>query len=220
MSGGPEEENAAARRRDGEGAPDEGRERPEGPGDDSAPPHWRDAHIPRYQGGTHTRMDQPVGDLPAGLILRGLSVVPFVIVGLLAFLAAVSLLVIVVFGSGGGQTLASWVRGRSGGQIAAGIMQLLGLELACGAVILLCWLALRYGFKERARAWFWATSTVVGAAGAALVIVVQLSDPHAYSSASIGGHDWLVGLALFLLMTVTSTLRWRRRCLSEDVDEA
>lgn len=183
---------------------------PVGDLDGSPLPDWRDAHLPRYEGGTHMRIGQSLGEVPAGLVLRSLSVVPFVVVGLVAFLAAVSLLAIVLLGGGGGQSLASWVRGRSGGQIAAGILQLLGLELACAAVIVISWRALRYGFRAEARAWFWLVSAAIGGAGAVSLFVVRLADPSVVDSISLGGHDWLVLLALFGLMATTSVLRLRQ----------
>jgi hypothetical protein len=223
MNGAPEEEDAAARRRDGGGAPDDAPERPERTddvGDGATLPDWRDAHLPRYQGGTHARVGQPAAEIPPGLIIRGLSVVPFVVLGLLAFLGAVSLLLIVVFGSGSGQSIVSWMRGRSGGQIAAGILELVGLELGCGAVMLVSWLAIQYGFKEQARAWFWVVATAIGAAGTALVIAVSAAGARSYGSVSVSGHNWLVALPLFVLMTVASALRLRRRRRSGHVDEA
>lgn len=193
-----------------EAAPESGAGREEVPDDDdSGLPDWRDANLPRYQGGTHRRIEEPM-ELPSSVVLRTLSVVPFLIVGLLAFLAAVSLLAIVVFGSGSGQSLASWVRGRGGGEIVTGILQLIGLEAACGAVILVCWLALRYGFKAEARRWFWASSATVGAAGAALVVVLRTATPHTLESVSVSGQDWLAPVVLFALMLVTAALRLRR----------
>lgn len=173
-------------------------------------PDWRDAGLPRYRGGTHRRPPETPHNVPLDFLMRAVTVVPFVILGVLVFLAAVSLLVIVVFGQGRGSTLLSWLHSHSAGQIALGLLELLGLEAAFAGLLGVLWLAVREGVKERSKSWFWPVSLVFGLCGAAAVLGTRLLYPHALS-ASMSGHDWLAPLVLAVYLVAAAAYRMRRR---------
>lgn len=184
-------------------------DRPDEPDPDELP-DWRDAGLPRYQGGTHRRLEEAPANLRLDFLVRAVTVVPHVIVGLLSFLAGISLLVIVVIGSGGGPSVLAWAHGRNAGQIAFGVLELFGLEAACAGIIVVMWLAVREGAKARPRAWFWPLNLAVGVCAAAVVLVARLLSPHMLTRASLGGHDWLAPLVLAVYLTVAAAYRLRR----------
>jgi hypothetical protein len=173
-------------------------------------PDWRDAGLPRYQGGTHRRIEEPPAELPLGFLVRAATVVPYLILGMLVFLAGISLLVIVLFGSGPGPSLLAWAHGRDAGQIAFGVLELFGLEAACAGVIFVMWLAMREGAKERPRAWFWPLSLFIGLCGVAGVLGARLLYPHVLIRASLGGHDWLAPLVLAAYLAAAAAYRLLR----------
>ncbi len=116
----------------------------------------------------------------AGGFLRILSVTPFLVLGVVAVIALFSWALLFVFGFGEQETLWKWASGRPAGEVFTGLVVVLGLGLACAAVLVLAIWAALYGFREDASAGFWLVwQGLALAALCALVIVETLAAARA-----------------------------------------
>jgi hypothetical protein len=118
-----------------------------------------------------TDSEQAAAAFSRAWMLRAASVVPFVVLGMSSLIAAVSSLVIAVFGRAGLPSIVHWRLAGSAGQ-KAGVVALLVLTVLvpAGLVAVSVRAALR-GMRPRAGRWFWwSTAAVATAFGVALMV--------------------------------------------------
>lgn len=147
-----------------------------------------------------------------GLLLRSLSVIPFVSLGVLGVLAFVSWLAVLVFGVGTSRgAVWTWARGRSAGEVFPQVLLMLAIGAGCAAVIVLSISATMYGFRERQPWFFWPAAQVVFSALAVLLVVGRAAAPALMQELGLTGIQWWVVFALLAFAMTVVGLRMRRR---------
>ena len=102
----------------------------------------------------------------AGLVLRAVSVVPFIALGVLGVLSLVTWAAVFVFGVGNDNgAVWTWAQGKPAGEILVQVALMLLLGVACLGVAVGSIYATMIGVKERQPRWFWLVAqTVFGGA--------------------------------------------------------
>jgi hypothetical protein len=148
-----------------------------------------------------------------GLILRTLSVIPFLLTGALGVVALATWLIVLVFGVGIARDSAwSWAAGRPVGEVIYQFMLLLLIGVACAAIIVLSIFATGIGFRTVQPRWFWrVTQGIFILIGLALGFGRTLA-PVFMEDIGLTGRDWFFffGLAVFSVL-VTGARRRRQR---------
>jgi hypothetical protein len=177
-------------------------------------PRDRDAAAERH-GAVPEDSDSPGQGGPreesvGSLLLRGASVVPFVMLGVMAVIAVVAWVLVFVFGLGLEEgPVWDWAEGRSGWEVISQV----GLALLAGlvpvGVLVLSMLATSYGVRERQAAWFWPLTQVVFMAVVLLLVALDQYRPGALADAGISGRDWWLIFGWAAYAVVMSGLRMR-----------
>jgi hypothetical protein len=147
----------------------------------------------------------------AGLVLRVVSVIPFVALGVLGVLSLVSWAAVFVFGVGNDNgAVWTWAQGRPLGEVIVQVALMLLLGLACLAVAVGSICATMIGVKERQPRWFWLVAQLVF--GGLLILLIWGSRAHADVMQQLeltGLTFWFMFVWLAFSMTVAG-LRMRR----------
>jgi hypothetical protein len=148
----------------------------------------------------------------AGLLLRAVSVVPFVAMGVLGVLALVAWAAVFVFGVGNSNgPVWRWAQGKPPHVVVTQVSLLVLLGLACAGVAGLSVFATAYGFRERQPRHFWPVAEAVF--GALLVLLVWASGAHPGVMRELGlsGTQWWFVFVWLAFSMVVVGLRMRRR---------
>lgn len=146
-----------------------------------------------------------------GLVLRALSVIPFVALGVLGVLAFVSWIAVLVLGVGTARgAVWTWARGRSAGEIVPQVALMLLIGAGCAAVVGLSIYATMYGFRARQPWFFWPAAQVVFSALAVLLVVGRAAYPALMQELGLTGAQWWFVFALLAFAMVVVGLRMRR----------
>lgn len=147
---------------------------------------------PSSSGGEAPRGGGPRREASMGsLLLRGASVVPYLMLGVMAVIAILSWVLVFIFGAGAAaEPVWEWLRGRSLGEVVAQLgLALLGL-LAAVAVLVLSMLATSYGARERQAAWFWPLTQFVFTGIALGLVALDHFRSGALADLGVSGRDW------------------------------
>jgi hypothetical protein len=147
----------------------------------------------------------------SGIVLRALSVIPFVALGVLGVLALVAWVAVFVFGVGNiNGAVWTWAHGKPAAEVVTQVALLLLLGLACAAVAGLSIFATAYGFKERQPRFFWPAAETLW--GALLVLLVWASASHPALMRDLGltGVQWWFTFLWLAFAMVVAGLRLRR----------
>jgi hypothetical protein len=148
----------------------------------------------------------------AGLVLRILSVIPFVALGVLGLLSLVAWAAVFVFGVGNPNgSVWTWAQGRPAGEVIWQVALMLLLGLACLGVAVGSMYATMAGVKERQPWWFWPTAQAVFGGMLILLIWGARSHPAGMAELGLGGVQWWVGFVWLAFSIVVAGLRMRRR---------
>jgi hypothetical protein len=142
----------------------------------------RSPRIPRY---SHTENWKPDEDDVAAsqqpssddVILRALSVVPFVLVAAFGVVALVGWVIVVVFGvaapgNAAGRPIWRWAQGQTLGHVLAELALAVGIGLIPLAVVLFAGWATAHGFRVRPHPLFWPAAELFwGIVAVALVVL-------------------------------------------------
>jgi hypothetical protein len=152
------------------------------------------------------------------IVLRVLTVIPFMITGILGLIALVSWIAIVVFGVGTSRgTLWHWVAGRPAREVASQLALASLIGLACAAVAGLSVYAASYAVRERQPRYFWQVSQAVFSALALLLVIGGRVYPHVMSDIGLTGGSWWVAFAILAYAIIVIGVRIRRT--GDDVDD-
>jgi hypothetical protein len=173
----------------------------------------RDAGSPVGPGDPHspTRAEGPRREESLGsLLLRGASVVPFLMLGVMAVIAVLTWVLVFVFGVGGAaQPIWEWVSGRSFAEVVVQFgLALLGL-LAAVAVLVLSMLATSYGARRRQAPWFWPLTQFVFTGVALGLVALDYLRPGALADLGIAGRDWWLVFGWAAYAVLMAGLRMR-----------
>jgi hypothetical protein len=156
----------------------------------------------------------PSGDgdfvLTGALLLRVASVVPFVMIGAVAAVAAVILPLMLIIGPGSLEPVWRLARGRSAAWYVVSLAEFAGLELVTLGVLRLSILATIHGVKARPRKWFFPVVLAVALAGVAALVVLKVATPASLARAGMSTTHWLVLLLVVGCTAVLAALRVRQ----------
>lgn len=147
-----------------------------------------------------------------GLVLRIVSVVPFVALGVLGLLSLIAWAAVFVFGVGNPNgAVWTWAQGRPAGEVVSQVTLMLLLGLACLGVAVGSMYATMAGVKERQPWWFWPAAQAVFGALLILLIWGGRSHPAMMTELGLDGLQWWFAFAWLVFSLVTAGLRMRRR---------
>jgi hypothetical protein len=182
-------------------------------------PGGRDTHHPvRYDG--HTDPDSLAPDDeeraagPDGpsvdIVLRALSVLPFLLVAAIGLIAVISWVLIILFGIGSGEPVWEAVQGLSATELVWQVF----LVVVVGAVPVLVTLAASWatahGFREDAGRPFWTMTQGVWGLVAIGIVYVQQTREDWLSEVGLSGLDWWFGLGVVAFAMILAGVRLRR----------
>lgn len=152
------------------------------------------------------RREESVGSL----LLRGASVIPFIMLGVMAVIAVLTWVLVFVFGVGAGaEPLWEWVAGRPLREVVAQlVLAVVALAGAVG-VLVLSMLATSYGARERQAAWFWPLTQFFFTAVAVALVAFDRLRPGALADLGIAGRDWwlIFGWAAYAVLMAGLRMR-------------
>lgn len=149
---------------------------------------------------------QPQG----GLLLRVVSVVPFIGLGALGVLALVSWVAVMVLGVGTGRgAVWTWARGRSAGDVLAQVALMLLIGAACAALTGLAIFATAYGVRPRQPAFFWRLSAAFFAGLVVLLAWGRAAYPALMRDLGLAGVNWWFVSACLVFSVAVAGLRLR-----------
>jgi hypothetical protein len=147
------------------------------------------------------------------LLLRGASVLPYMMLGVMAVIAVVAWALVFMFGiSADADPIWEWVRGRSVGEIVTQVGLVLLVGLVPVTVLVLSMLATSYGVRERQASWFWPLTQALFTAVALALVAFDRLMPEALADAGIDGRDWwlIFGYASYAVLMAGLRMRAAR----------
>lgn len=146
-----------------------------------------------------------------GVVLRGLSVVPFALIAALGLIAAISWALVIVLGLGGGQPIWDWAKGHTLAHVLGQILLAIGIGLIpVGVTVLGSW-AVIHGFRERPSRFFWPAAQVFWSALAVGLVYVDRARHEWLGSIGLTATDWWFGFAVVAFAMITAGLRIREQ---------
>lgn len=151
-------------------------------------------------------------DLPVtgAWLLRVLSVVPFVMVGALAAIAAVVLPLLLIIGPGSLEPIWRVGRDRAAGWYVVAVAEVVGLELVTLGVVRVSILATMHGVRERPNRWLFPLVLAVALAVVVALVVLKVAMQASLARAGVSTADWLVTLFAAGGTAVLAALRVRQ----------
>ena len=144
------------------------------------------------------------------IVLRALSVLPFLLVAAVGLIAIISWVLIILFGIGTGEPIWEAVQGLS----AAELVWQLFLVVVVGVVPVLVTLgaswATAHGFREDAGRPFWTMTQGVWGLVAVGIVYVQQTRENWLSEVSLSGLDWWFALGVVAFAMILAGVRLRR----------
>jgi hypothetical protein len=144
-----------------------------------------------------------------GVILRGLSVVPFALVAAIGLIAAISWPLVIVFGFGGGEPIWDWAKGHTLWHVLGQALVAVGIGLIpVGVTVLASW-AMIHGFRERPSRFFWPAAQVFWSVLAVGLVYVDRARHAWLDSIGLNATDWWFGFAVVAFAMIMAGLRIR-----------
>ena len=146
---------------------------------------------------------------PRGGVLRGLSVAPFAIAAAVGLIGAISWVLVIVFGLGGGQPIWDWAKGHTLGQVLAQVLLAVAIGLLpVGVTVLASW-AMVHGFRERPSRFFWPAAQVFWSVLAVGLVYVYRARHQWLDSIGLNATDWWFGFCVVAFAMIMAGLRIR-----------
>ncbi len=171
---------------------------PDGPGEGSGTPHG-----PGRQGGPGRGGSGP------GLVLRLVSIVPFLVGGVVGVIALVGWAFLFIFGAGDQETIWAWASGRPAGEVVTQVALVLLLGMGAMAVTVGAMWAGLHGFTAGSGMAFWtAVQVVFGLLVIGMVALDRLA-ANVAEDVGLGSAEWWLLFAVVALGLVAARLRAR-----------
>lgn len=146
----------------------------------------------------------------AGVLLRALSVLPFLFIAAVGLIAVVSWVLIVVLGAGSAEPIWDAVEGMSGGEL---VWQLV-LAVLIGVVPVLVTLAASWatahGFREDSSRQFWILAQGVWGLVAIGLVYADRTWQSSLEDFGLSGLEWWFGLGVVAFAMILAGIRLRR----------
>jgi hypothetical protein len=153
------------------------------------------------------------------VVLRALSVVPFLLVAAVGLIAIVSWVLLIVFGAGPGEPIWEAVQGLSAPDLIWQLFLAVVIGLVPVAVTLGASWATAHGFREDSGRPFWTmTQGVWGLIGVGIVYLQQ-TRPDVLADIGLSGLDWWFAVGMVAFAMILAGVRLRRAPRAEAGDE-
>jgi hypothetical protein len=144
-----------------------------------------------------------------GVVLRGLSVVPFALFAALGLIAAISWALVIVFGLGGGEPIWNWAKGHTLAHVLGQLLLAVGIGLIpVGVTVLASW-AVIHGFRERPSRYFWPAAQLFWSVLAVGLVYVSRARHEWLDAIGLNATDRWFGFAVVAFAMITAGLRIR-----------
>jgi hypothetical protein len=144
------------------------------------------------------------------VVIRALSVIPFLLLAVLGLIGVVSWVLIILFGIGSGQPIWEAVKGLSAAQVVREALLALLIGLLPLAVVLAASWATARGFREDAGRTFWTvTQGIWGIAGLGLVFV-WTARHDLIARLGFAATDWWFAFGVVAFAMILAGVRLRR----------
>ena len=156
----------------------------------------------------------------AGLALRVLSVLPFILAGAFGVIAFVAWIVVLVLGVGTDRgPVWAWAQGRPAREVLIQVGLLVLIGAVCAGVVALSIYATTYGFRMQQPRHFWGIAQGVFSALGFLLLLGRTMFPAFMQDIGLTGGQWYFAFALVAFAMIVVGLRMRRAKEDEDDDE-
>jgi hypothetical protein len=155
----------------------------------------------------------------ADVVLRALSVVPFLLAAAVGLIAIISWVLIIVFGVGSAEPIWESVQGLSGTELAWQLLLAVAIGVVAALITLAASWATAHGFREDAGRPFW---TMVQAAwGLVAVGLVYLAQTKGgwLEDVGLSRVDWWFGLLVVAFAMILAGVRLRRAPRAPDGED-
>ena len=144
------------------------------------------------------------------VVVRALSVMPFLLVATLGLMGIVGWVIIIVFGVGGGETIWRAAQGLSVGELLWQVLLAVLIGLVPLAGVLAASWATAHGFREDSGRAFWTvTQGIWGLAGLGLVYVKQVR--HTWiDQLGLSAAEWWFAFGVVAFSMIIAGVRLRR----------
>lgn len=157
-----------------------------------------------------------------GVVLRALSVVPFLLAAAVAMIALITWFLVAVFGfdpprrsgdaaAAGREPIWRWITDHNAGEVLVQILFFVGVALIPAAIIALAGWATMYGFRERTNPFFWPVLQVLYGILAIGMIVMDRTASAWLDETGISARDWWFAFGVIAYGMVLAGLRIRRQ---------
>ena len=147
----------------------------------------------------------------AGLVLRAVSVIPFIALGVLGVLSLVAWAAVFVFGVGNANgAVWTWAQGKPAGEIVVQVALMLLLGAACLGVAVGSIYATMLGVKERQPRWFWFVAQLLFGGLLLLLVWGSRSHPDFMQDLELTGLTFWFMFVWLAFSMVVAGLRMRR----------
>ena len=150
------------------------------------------------------------GGASVDIVLRALSVLPFLLVAAIGLIAIISWVLIIVFGVGSAEPIWDAVEGMSGGEL---VWQLLLAVLIGAAAVLVTALgswATSHGFREDSGRPFWIMTQGVWGLVAVGLVYAERTWQGSLQDLGLSGLEWWFGLGVVAFAMILAGVRLRR----------
>ncbi len=146
----------------------------------------------------------------ADLVLRGLSVVPFLLLAALGLIGIVSWVLIIVLGVGSAEPIWRAAEGMSAADLAVQLLLVALIAAACVALVLAGSWATAHGFRPSSGRTFWTIAQALWAVAAVGLVVLDRAFHPWLDDAGVETLDWWFAFGVVAFAMIVAGVRLRR----------
>lgn len=155
-----------------------------------------------------------------GLVLRVLSVIPFILAGAFGVIAFVAWIIVLVLGVGTDRgAVWTWAQGKPAGEVLTQVGLLILIGLLCAGSVALSIYATTYGFRRQQPRHFWGIAQGVFSALGFLLLAGRTLFPGFEKDIGLTGGQWYFAFSLVAFAMIVVGLRMRRGEDDEEDDD-
>lgn len=154
------------------------------------------------------------------LVLRVVSVIPFMLIGAFGVIATVAWVAVLVLGAGTDRgTVVAWARGKPVGEVVPQVLLLVLIGVICAGVVVVSIYATGYGVRALQPRRFWFVAQAVFSVLGCLLLVGPSIAPDFMKETGLTGRESFFAFGLIAFSMIVIGLRMRRVGDDEDGEE-
>jgi hypothetical protein len=154
------------------------------------------------------------------LVLRVVSVIPFILAGAFGVIATVAWVAVLVLGAGTGRgNVLSWARGKPAGEVVLQVLLLVLIGVACAGVVVASIYATGYGVRAAQPRRFWFVAQAFFSVLGFLLLAGRSFAPTFMKEIGLTGREWFFAFGLVAFAMIVVGLRMRHEGDDEDGKE-